>query len=164
MEPEIKKTLDSLLDALNSIQKQQDALSKSIEKLHDSGRTFIATDIQHSNRIDRVEKHLNTDLPQHLELYKKKTLTLEESTIGIVVCQKLLFQLLTRDGVIKREEVGLILDSVIAGLVAKQPNNPNVSNYLKQIRDNINKSAPFQYPDWLQEMIGGNDPKDPNKV
>lgn len=111
------------------------------------------------NRISSIEKHISTDLPKYLDDYKKKTLPMFEATIGMMLCQNVLLQILTRDNVIKREEIGAILDSLISNLSEKLPNNPHAVQLLKNLRESINKAAPIQYPDWLQDLMGSDDPK-----
>lgn len=125
-------------------------------------------------RLTSIEKHLSTVLPQsfasdmnktiqYIETYKNKSLPLFGSVIGIMLCQNVLIQILTRDNVVKREEIGLILDSLISHLAEKQPNSPHVAQHLKNLRESINKAAPIQYPDWLQGLLDGEDPKEPKK-
>ncbi len=116
-----------------------------------------------NGRLAALEKHLSTDLPQYLDTYKNKSMPLLGSVVGIMLCQNVLIQILTRDNVLKREEIGLILDSLISNLAEKQPNNPHVAQHLKNLRESINKAAPIQYPDWLQGLLDGEDPKEPKK-
>lgn len=80
--------------------------------------------------------------------------TLAETVNGLSTCQFILFRLLVKDGILKREEIGLMLDSIIEGLNKQYPNNPNITKYLKDIREDINKASPLHFPDWLRDMLG----------
>lgn len=82
----------------------------------------------------------------------KQIITLIETVTGLMATQTLLYHLLTKEGIIKREDVGLVLDSLINKFNTQYPGG-NVTRPIEHVRAAINKADPLQYPDWLRDII-----------
>lgn len=85
---------------------------------------------------------------------EKKFKTLVESIAVVMACQSVLFNLLVKDGFIKKEEAGLNLDILFDGF-NKDSVSPIALEYIKGLRESISTTSPYQYPTWLQDMIDG---------
>ena len=77
---------------------------------------------------------------------------LAELIAGIVAGQSLLIQTFVKEGIIKREELGLALDLVIEKFNKTKPKNAIVIP-LKSMRDSINSASPYHFPDSIQDLI-----------
>lgn len=95
-------------------------------------------------RVDDLEKFMTTSFPDYIS--------------GIQTSQKILFDRLIKHGLLKREEIGFIFDHVISEMSSKLPDRKIVINYLKTVRDDINRADPYQFPDTTRGLFGDEDP------
>ena len=89
-------------------------------------------------RVDDLEKFMKTSFPDYIS--------------GIRAGQRILFNVLIKRGILKREEVGLYLDTMASHMTSQLPDSAIVSNYIKQLREDINKADPYDFPDKIDKI------------
>lgn len=94
-------------------------------------------------RVDDLEKFITTSFPDYIS--------------GIRAGQIILFDLLIRRGVLKREEVGLYLDAMASKMTSQLQDSRIAANYIKLLRDAIDEADPFKFPDSTHGLFAEED-------
>ncbi len=74
---------------------------------------------------------------------------------GLFLIQMALCNILIKNDLIKREEIGLILDTYIKQL--EDQNKKGSIPFIKGLRQRINEVSPIQFPTWLRDLIDEQD-------
>lgn len=78
-----------------------------------------------------------------------------DSLEGLFLCQTAICKVLIKNKIIKREEIGLVLDTYVKHL--NEQNKNNTALFIKNLRQSINQSSPVRFPNWLQDLIDKQD-------
>ena len=78
-----------------------------------------------------------------------------DSIEGLFLCQLAICNVLIKNEIIKREEIGLILDTYIKSL--EEHDKKSATLFIKGLRQRINEVSPIQFPNWLRDLIDEQD-------